>query len=91
MTENTREIVLDILLALERENLFSNKLIKDVLDKNGWSYRYSYNASRVYLEEVSKNSPSIKYFIDLHTCRHLRGTELYANSWFCRLPDFYYR
>lgn len=33
MAENTREIVLDILLALEREKLFSNKLIKDVLDK----------------------------------------------------------
>ena len=48
------------------ESLVEKRKIKDVLDKNGWSYRYSYNASRVYLEEVSKNSPSIKYFIDLH-------------------------
>ena len=36
------------------------------MDKNGWSYRYSYNDCSGYLEEVSKNSPSIKYFIDLH-------------------------
>ena len=48
------------------ESVVEKRKIKDVLDKNGWSYRYSYNASRVYLEEVSKNSPSIKYFIDLH-------------------------
>ena len=48
------------------ESVDKKRKIKDVLDKNGWSYRYSYNASRVYLEEVSKNSPSIKYFIDLH-------------------------
>lgn len=48
------------------ESVVEKRKIKDVLDKNGWNYRYSYNASRVYLEEVSKNSPSIKYFIDLH-------------------------
>lgn len=48
------------------ESVVEKRKIKDVLDKNGWSYRYSYNASRVYLEEVSKNNPSIKYFIDLH-------------------------
>ena len=48
------------------KSVVEKRKIKDVLDKNGWSYRYSYNASRVYLEEVSKNSPSIKYFIDLH-------------------------
>ena len=48
------------------ESVVEKRKIKDVLDKNGWNYRYSYNASRVYLEEVSKNNPSIKYFIDLH-------------------------
>ena len=48
------------------ESVVEKRKIKDVLDKNGWSYRYSYNASRVYLEEVSKNNPSIEYFIDLH-------------------------
>ena len=48
------------------ESVVEKRKIKDVLEKNGWNYRYSYNASRVYLEEVSKNNPSIKYFIDLH-------------------------
>lgn len=48
------------------ESVVEKRKIKDVLDKNGWNYRYSYNASRVYLEEASKNNPSIKYFIDLH-------------------------
>ena len=48
------------------ESVVEKRKIKDVLDKNGWNYRYSYNASRVYLEEVSKNNPSINYFIDLH-------------------------
>ena len=48
------------------ESVVEKRKIKDVLDKNGWNYRYSYNASRVYLEEVAKNNPSIEYFIDLH-------------------------
>ena len=48
------------------ESVVEKRKIKDVLDKNGWNYRYSYNASRVYLEEVSKNNPGIEYFIDLH-------------------------
>ena len=48
------------------ESVVEKRKIKDVLEKNGWNYRYSYNASRVYLDEVSKNNPSIEYFIDLH-------------------------
>ena len=48
------------------ESVVEKRKIKDVLEKNGWNYRYSYNASRVYLEEVAKNNPSIMYFIDLH-------------------------
>lgn len=48
------------------ESVVEKRKIKDVLEENGWNYRYSYNASRVYLEEVSKNNPSINYFIDLH-------------------------
>ncbi len=48
------------------ESVVEKRKIKDVLEENGWNYRYSYNASRVYLEKVSKNNPSIEYFIDLH-------------------------
>ena len=33
MAENSREIVLDSLLELEREQVFSHKLVKAVLDK----------------------------------------------------------
>lgn len=48
------------------ESVVEKRKIKSVLEANGWNYRYSYNASRVYLEEVAKNNPSIEYFIDLH-------------------------
>lgn len=34
MKENTRELALDILLALEKEHVFSNQLIKEALDKH---------------------------------------------------------
>lgn len=40
--------------------------IKDVLNKNGWTYKSSYKASRILLEEAKKNYPSLKYFIDIH-------------------------
>ena len=33
MTENTREIVLDTLLEIEKNKVFSNQLLKSVLDK----------------------------------------------------------
>lgn len=46
--------------------IVENQKIKDILNKNNWVYRYSYQASRVYLEEAKKNNPSLKYFIDLH-------------------------
>ena len=47
-------------------SVVETRKIKTILEENGWNYRYSYNASRVYLEEVAKNNPSIEYFIDLH-------------------------
>ncbi|MBQ9833984.1 MAG: stage II sporulation protein P [Bacilli bacterium] len=40
--------------------------IKDVLNKNNWTYKSSYKASRILLEEAKKNYPSLKYFIDIH-------------------------
>ncbi len=46
--------------------IVENQKIKDILKKNNWVYRYSYQASRVYLEAAKKNNPSLKYFIDLH-------------------------
>lgn len=42
------------------------KNIKEVLNRNGWNYAGSYQASRVFLEEAKVNYPSLKYFIDVH-------------------------
>ena len=40
--------------------------IKEILNRNGWRYSYSYMASRILMEEAFKNNPSLKYFIDVH-------------------------
>ena len=40
--------------------------IKEVLNQNGWNYAKSYQASRVFLEDVRTTYPSLKYFIDVH-------------------------
>ena len=40
--------------------------MSDILAKNGWNYAYSYQASRITMEEKKKQYPSIKYFIDIH-------------------------
>lgn len=40
--------------------------IMDILNANDWNYSYSYVVSRMYLEKAKKNTPELKYFIDLH-------------------------
>ena len=40
--------------------------IREVLNLNSWNYAASYKASRIYMEDVKKEYPSLKYFIDLH-------------------------
>lgn len=55
--------------ALEKKGIYSvveNANIKEILAINNWSYSYSYHASRLLLEEVKKNHPTIKYYIDIH-------------------------
>ena len=53
-----------------KENGFSTLVeernIKDVLNQHGWNYAGSYQASRVFLEDVRKTYPSLKYFVDVH-------------------------
>lgn len=46
--------------------LVEERNIKEVLNQNGWNYARSYQASRVFLEDVRKNYSSLKYFIDVH-------------------------
>lgn len=59
-------ILKEYLADLNLYSLVEENSIVDVLNANGWKYGSSYKASRILLEEASKNNPSLKYFIDLH-------------------------
>lgn len=48
------------------ETLVEERSIKEILNQNSWNYAYSYQASRVYLDDVKNTHPSIKYYIDFH-------------------------
>lgn len=52
MAENTREIILDTLLTLEREGEFSHKLIKAVLDK----YDYLEGRDKAFIKRVTEGT-----------------------------------
>lgn len=54
---------------LEKYNIYSvveDENIKNVLNDNGWSYKDSYLASRLWLKNAKEKYPTIKYFLDLH-------------------------
>lgn len=40
--------------------------ISDFLAMNGWSYNYSYEASKFYIEETLNNYPNLDLLIDIH-------------------------
>ena len=40
--------------------------IKEILNKNSWSYSYSYKATGILLEQRKLEYPTLKYFIDIH-------------------------
>ena len=46
--------------------LVEERSIKEELNKNNLNYAGSYQASRNFLEDVRKNYPTLKYFIDVH-------------------------
>lgn len=52
LAENTREIVLDTLLALERREDFSHRLIKAVLDK----YHYLEDRDRAFIKRLTEGT-----------------------------------
>lgn len=62
--ENTRELVLDILLTLEREGGFEGKLIKAVLDK----YNYLDQRDKAFIKRLSEGTIErrieLDYYID---------------------------
>lgn len=55
--------------VFEKNNLntiVEERSIKDILNLNTWNYASSYKASRIYLEDIKKTYPSLKFFIDVH-------------------------
>lgn len=62
MAENTREIVLDTLLALEREEEFSHKLIKAVLDK----YDYLDAREKAFIKRVTEGTLERRIELDYY-------------------------
>ena len=40
--------------------------ISNILKQNDWNYAYSYQASRILMEDALKNNPSLEFFIDFH-------------------------
>ena len=65
MALNQREIVLDILLELERNKQFSNRLIKDVLDK----YDYLDIQEKAFIKRVAEGTIETQIRLD-HIINH---------------------
>lgn len=54
---------------LEKYGIYSfveENSVSDILKKNKWNYAYSYNVTRIFLENAKKENPSLKFFIDVH-------------------------
>ncbi len=47
-------------------SIVEERSISDYLKANNKKYIYSYEASRSYMESSKQNTPSLKYFIDVH-------------------------
>lgn len=62
MAENTREIVLDILLSLEKGEEFSNKLLKAVLDK----YDYLEVREKAFIKRVTEGTIERRLELDYY-------------------------
>ena len=56
----------DNLEKLGIKTLVEETNISEILDNNNWNYNQSYKASRINLEKIKEEYPSIKIFIDLH-------------------------
>lgn len=46
--------------------------VAEILRTQNWAYSYSYQASRILLEDAYKKNPSLQFFIDLHRDSSLR-------------------
>lgn len=59
-------IMQDVFNKNNYKTLVEERRIKDILNENNWKYYRSYDASRIYLNDVKEKNKSIKYFIDVH-------------------------
>ncbi len=62
MAENTREIVLDTLLALERGEAFSHRLVKSVLDK----YNYLEERDKAFIKRLTEGTVERRIELDFY-------------------------
>ncbi len=47
-------------------SIVEERSIKEMLNLHQWNYTSSYDASRIYLDDVKHSYPTIRYFIDFH-------------------------
>ena len=70
--ENVRELVLDTLLALERKEDYSHRLIKSVLDK----YDYLETKEKSFIKRVTEGTlerqPELDYYLDHYSSLPVR-------------------
>ncbi len=57
--------------------ILETESITDILKSNNWNYAYSYQASRLLLEQAKTTYPSLEFFIDFH-----RDSSVYENTTF---------
>ena len=66
MAENTREIVLDALLEVERNHVFFSQLIKDVLDK----YNYLDSQDKRFIKRLAEGCIERRIELDYYLNRY---------------------
>jgi stage II sporulation protein P len=59
-------ILRETLNDLNISSMVETNDITEILRINNWQYKYSYQASRILLEDAYTKNPSLLYFIDLH-------------------------
>lgn len=48
------------------ENIVETRNVTDILNTNNWGYSYSYDASRLLVEDILKKNETVNFFIDIH-------------------------
>lgn len=59
-------ILADYLADYNIHSYLEKDSVTDVLKQNNWSYRYSYDASKILISDTIRDNPSLKLIIDLH-------------------------